>query len=126
MLRCLQGSTIPELYGIGRHHLGQPFVATSLVRGTCLSSLSYIDEEVMKAAQLALSRVHRLGVLHGDISLENMMLVDVGEEGSTASRGSAGEPRPRVIIIDLGRSYVGASRERQAREMARLRWLLRA
>jgi serine/threonine protein kinase len=94
--------------------------------------LPYIDEEVIKAAQRALSRVHRLGVLHGDISLENMMLVEAGEEGSAANkdggggRVSAEESGPRVMIVDLGRSYAGASCEQLDKEMARLRRLLRA
>ena len=152
VLYRLQGSVIPKLFGIGRHWHGTPFLATSLVRGTCLSALlPYgIPSAVRKAAVLALSRFHREGALHGDVTLNNMIVesqdgdhkagVDaaVGVEGGaggtgttagTESGGGGPKERPasaaRVVILDFGRSSMGASREEMNKEMTRLRRILR-
>ena len=123
------------------------------MRGTCLSALlPYgIPSAVRKAAVLALSRFHREGALHGDVTLNNMIVesqaedhkagVDaaVGVEGSTGGTGTTvgtesgggGGPKERpasaarVVILDFGRSSIGASREEMDKEMTRLRRILR-
>ena len=152
VLHRLQGSVIPKLFGIGRHWHGTPFLATSLVRGTCLSALlPYgIPSTVRKAAVLSLSRFHREGALHGDITLNNMIVesqdedhkagVDaaVGVEGGAGGTGTTagtengggGGPKEapsaaRVVILDFGRSSICASREEMNKEMTRLRRILR-
>jgi len=151
VLHRLQGSVIPKLFGIGRSRNGTPFLATSLVRGTCLSALlPYgIPSAVRKAAILALSRFHKEGALHGDITLNNMILESqddagydhndgavaaavVGAGGTGASVGtesSGPKEQPatarRVVILDFGRSSIGASCEKMNQEMTRLRRILR-
>jgi len=154
VLHRLQGSVIPKLFGIGRSRHGTPFLATSLVRGTCLSALlpRGIPSAVRKAAVLALSRFHKEGALHGDITLNNMILesqddagydhndsavaaavVEVGAGGTgasvvgTESGGPKEQPATtrRVVILDFGRSSIGASCEEMNQEMTRLRRILR-
>ena len=150
VLHRLQGKVIPKLLGVGRHWLGTPFLATSLVRGTSLSALlTYgIPSAVRKAAVLALSRFHKEGVLHGDVTLNNMILesqydhhkagtatVVQGSTGGTGTSagtesGGCGGPKEEpakahVVIIDFGRSSIGASREEMDQEMTRLRRILR-
>ena len=150
VLHRLQGSVIPKLFGIGRSRHGTPFLATSLVRGACLSALlPYgIPSTVRKAAVLALSRLHKEGALHGDVTLNNMILesqdddhqagvvvatavdeVSAGGTGSslvTESGGPKEQPSTaRVFILDFGRSSIGASREEMNQEITRLRRILR-
>ena len=135
---------IPKLFGVGRLWvLGTPFLATSLVRGTCFSDLAYISAEVSHAAQLSLACIHEKGAVHGDITLANLMLVaedpqDSGSSGpdtssmcnyeSTGGGGCSDDVQvaPRVMIVDFGRSYVGASREERAKEAERLQRILSA
>lgn len=121
------------------------------MRGTCLSALlPYgIPSAVRKAAILALSRFHKEGALHGDITLNNMILESqddagndhndgavaaavVGAGGTGASVGtesSGPKEQPatarRVVILDFGRSSIGASCEKMNQEMTRLRRILR-
>ena len=153
VLHRLQGSIIPTLFGIGRDRHGTPFLATSLVRGTSLSALlpCGIPSAVRKAAVLALSRFHKEGALHGDVTLNNMILesqydshkagvvaaaaVVQGSTGGTGTSagiesGGCGGPKEEpakahVVIIDFGRSSIGASREEMDQEMTRLRRILR-
>ena len=151
VLHRLQGSVIPKLFGIGRSRRGTPFLATSLVRGTCLSALlPYgIPSAVRKAAVLALSRFHKEGALHGDVTLNNMILesqdddhkagvvaaaavVEVGAGGTSSScvgpRVGGPKEQPataRVVILDFGRSSIDASREEMNQEITRLRRILR-
>ena len=116
----LQGRVIPQLLGIGELWTGAQFVATSMVQGCSLSSLPHISTEVKQGAMSALAQVHRAGVVHGDVTLDNFMLAEPDcLEGSCASKSPA-----RVIIIDFARAYMQASREQQAKEAARLRRLL--
>ena len=153
VLHRLQGSIIPKLFGIGRNQHGTPFLATSLVRGSCLSDLlPYgIPSAVRKAAVLALSRLHKEGALHGDVTLNNMIhesqdeghkagvvaaaaVVEGSAAGTDSSSGAEGgggsgpkgqQATARVVILDFGRSSIGASREEMNKEMTRLRRILR-
>ena len=84
VLLPLQGSVLPNLFGAGRLAFGTPFVATSVVRGARLSDLQAFTPAVCDAARLSLSRIHALGVAHGDIGLDNLMLV-VGDSNATGS-----------------------------------------
>ena len=73
---------LPSLFGAGRLAFGTPFIATSVVQGTRLSDLQTLTPAVCDAARLSLSRIHALGVAHGDIGLDNLMLV-VGDSDAT-------------------------------------------
>lgn len=141
MLKPLQGSVIPRLFGAGRLAFGTPFLATSFVHGTSLSMLQDIPQAVRNAACSSLSSIHALGVAHGDVGLNNLLLVmtdDSMERGLPAirttgrCRGGDGEPCPpsavkhvSVVVLDLGKAYVCHDREELTREMESFERLLR-
>lgn len=117
---------------------------TSLVRGQRLADLTLITPNVRKAAKYALTLFHQQGAAHGDVTLQNLILVSdppdriggTSQGCSTCSSSAGGREsevgavafesahRARVVIIDLGRAYVGASGDEQSEEMARLCRLL--
>ena len=67
---------------------------------------------VVDGALVALRQVHVLGVLHGDVRLDNFVAVPVGEG------------RWRVVVLDFDRAYLGAGVEALREERAQLRRLL--
>lgn len=122
VLQRLQGSVLPSLFGAGRLAFGTPFVATSVVRGTRLSDLQTFTPAVCDAARLSLSRIHALGVVHGDIGLDNLMLVvgdsnAAGRDDDPSGSGSPVEsssfralrPTPDNASGDSGSSSDGAN-----------------
>lgn len=68
-----------------------------------------VTAETSVAAVSALQQLHQLGMLHGDVRLENLVV-----DQATGS----------VKVIDLGRSVLGASRKACAAEIAKLQQLL--
>ncbi len=121
MLKELQGSVLPELLGVGSLVLGGAVLVMTYVAGTPLSRLPQISAEVAEAAETALAEVHKRGVAHGDIRLENFVLLaapataaaPVGDvasssEGGSGSAGSSGGVR--VVLLDLGCAYVDPPR----------------
>jgi hypothetical protein len=136
VLHELQGSVIPTLFGVGRLWFGASFIATSLVRGSCLADLPpSLPPSVRQAAQAALSCLHAKGVIHGDITLNNLMVeeqwqqegpLQEGRKGkASCSRGGEEKGNCVVVIVDLGRARMGATLEQRAAEAARLSRLLR-
>ena len=113
MLQSLQGSVLPSLFGAGRLAsiaFGTPFVATSVVQGTRLSDLQSITPTVRKAARLSLSRIHALGVAHGDIGLDNLLLTVAGGSDTTGSddRSGSGSPVDSSSFQPLSRPAFGS------------------
>ena len=91
VLRSLQGDVIPVLEGVGQLPSGHMFLATSLVRGTALQHLpgAGIKARVRTAARAAVARLHSLGVVHGDLTLDNMIWVRTKKEAASNEAGSA-------------------------------------
>ena len=85
---------LPCLFGVGRLAFGTPFVATSVVKGTRLSDIETFTPAVRDAALKSLSHIHALGVAHGDIGLDNLLLVvgDTGALGSDDDPSGSGSP----------------------------------
>ena len=87
-----------------------------------------------KSAVRALPRLHKEGVLHGDITLSNIMVETHDPKGDSVIINTAGletgaesakeQTAPRVVIMDFGRASFCPSREERNMEMARLRQLL--
>lgn len=57
VLRPLQGTVLPRMFGVGRLESGYGFLAMSVIRGTPLSRLSEITPAVVAAAEAALAQV---------------------------------------------------------------------
>lgn len=132
VLHALQGSVIPALFGVGRLWFGAPFIATSLIRGSCLADLPSPPPPVRRAARAALSCLHAEGVIHGDLTLWNLMVEEQQQQEGPQQEGRKGEASCRggekgdcvVVIVDLGRAMVGATLEQRRAEAARLSRLL--
>lgn len=90
----MQGSVLPRLFGAGRLAFGTPFVATSVVKGTRLSDMQTFAPAVRDAARASLARIHALGVAHGDIGLDNLLLVLDGRDAMGSDDGSSGSGSP--------------------------------
>lgn len=107
-----QGKLIPRLLSVGTFGPDVHYIASGLVQGTALSELDVISTEVKEAAVSALAQLHaeeNAAFLHGDIRLENVICV----EGSNS-----------CVIIDFGRSRLGADAAEQAAEKQQLTALL--
>ncbi|KXZ46815.1 hypothetical protein GPECTOR_40g549 [Gonium pectorale] len=120
LLAELQGSVLPELLAAGRtfDDLNVYFIATALVPGETLWQVlgqRWLQPEEMAAAVGALQQLHaaRPGFLHGDVRLENVMLL----------RREPGEAA-RCMVLDLGLSRLDGSEEEQRAEVRGLRELL--
>ena len=97
---------------------GDAFLAMELVLpGTSLTEMS-LEPGLCTAAKEALARVHALGVVHGDVRLENML---VSQPKTPPRSGSAPSC---VVLLDFGHARCGASTEDIAAEMAYLQQLL--
>lgn len=108
VLQSLQGKLVPELYGFGPYSMGVYFIAVSFVEGTPLHRLDVIPLEVGRAAAATLDMVHRcgkMGFLHGDVGAPNFICL----KGAN-----------RCVLVDFGRSRLGASRAEQQAEMQQL------
>jgi hypothetical protein len=86
-LHALQGSAVPQLLGDGRWDSGVHFIALRRLRGRTLAQVAaagggVLEPQVRAAALSALDSVHAAapGLLHGDIRLHNLMLLDSEEE----------------------------------------------
>jgi predicted Ser/Thr protein kinase len=113
-LQVLQGSCVPRVLGHGLiAFYNEYFLALELLHGTPLARLPQpLEPAVWDGAVAALRQVHALGVLHGDVRLENFVAVPVGAEG---------EVRWRVVVLDFDRAYLSASSDALRKERAELR-----
>jgi tRNA A-37 threonylcarbamoyl transferase component Bud32 len=71
------------------------------VDGVPLSTLAALTPEIGLAAQRTLRLVHQCGVLHGDIRLDNIMLL----------APTAAAPGPRIVFVDFGLSRMAGHDE---------------
>jgi len=111
LLSALQGDVIPVLEGCGFWKDENVFfVATSLVDGDHPGSSSRAG---LPAAEEALRKIHALGLLHGDIKEENILLRN--NDGAW-----------KVWYLDLGLSRLSSSADDFAEEVAELRAVFRA
>lgn len=113
-LEKLQGSCVPRVLGHGLiAYYDEYFLALELLQGMPLARLPQpLEPAVWEGAVAALRQVHTLGVLHGDVRLENFVAVPVGAEG---------EVRWRVVVLDFDRAYLSASSDALRKERAELR-----
>lgn len=147
-LEDLQGVVIPTYLGIGRIPLtGSGFILTSLVKGRPLSCLDEKErvKEVAEAARQALSLIHQRGVAHGDVRLENILLLDNDDEMEEGDKEEESEEEKeeeeeepemeeeeertqsthRVMFLDFGWSFIARKKTLRA-EMRQLDSLLRS
>lgn len=62
------------------------------------------DQDLACQAQQVLSKVHARGVLHGDLNVDNFMVVEHG-------------PSPQLFLLDFSNGEVLQDADRQAEEM---------
>lgn len=90
---------------------------------SCASAcaIAFRAARVAKTAVHALERVHSAcpGLCHGDIRLQNIMLVQEGEEGAATPAGAM------CMVIDFGRACFERSKQEQRREVQQLALLVR-
>jgi tRNA A-37 threonylcarbamoyl transferase component Bud32 len=117
VLQKLQGNVVPHLLSVGRLVAGVHFIATRLIPGTPLSSLPTVPAPVADAAVHALSRAHEAhtGFIHGDIRLQNIMLVD---------SASGSDTTVRCMVIDFGRSRLDGTPSDKVKEVKKLKRML--
>lgn len=120
-LHSVQGEIVPRLLVAGHYTMGVYVIVTARISGMPLSDLEVIPQPVAKAAVHALERVHSAcpGLCHGDIRLQNIMLVQEGEEGAATTAGAM------CMVIDFGRACFECSKQEQRREVQQLASLLR-
>nr|PNR35620.1 hypothetical protein PHYPA_021470 [Physcomitrium patens] len=105
----LWGVFVPRLIGYGTTNNGRVvFIATELIDGVELGEVA-VTREVETAALEALAAVHACGLLHGDVSLSNIMVV--------------WGKKPTVRILDFGFSCITSNKKLQEAERVRLKRL---
>nr|PNR29265.1 hypothetical protein PHYPA_027957 [Physcomitrium patens] len=103
----LWGIFVPRLIGYGTTNNGRVvFIATELIDGVELGEVA-VTREVETAAIQALAAVHACGLLHGDVSLSNIMVV--------------WGKNPTVRILDFGFSCITSNKKLQKAERVRLK-----
>ncbi|PNH06126.1 hypothetical protein TSOC_007545 [Tetrabaena socialis] len=113
----LQGTVVPKLLAAGHANHGVYYIAVSRLPGQPLSEVAQpFPPGVVKAAEDALRQLHAAcpGFLHGDIRLENMILLPPGSGGGDCAK---------CMAIDFGRARLGRAQE-QDMEVRQLRRLL--
>lgn len=135
-LRQLQGTCVPRLLGQGYTDGGREyFMALSLVCGTPLDRLpAPLHGDVKRAAMATLGLVHSAGVLHGDICLRHLWLLQRpnrphGQPGPGAGEAAAGgsSSTPTVMLLDFGNSRISrAAAQQMGAERQQLQALLDA
>ena len=123
LLEPLQGQVVPRLLGAGYLDFGVHFLATSTIDGTPLSSLPHVTDAVASGALLALQRIRDVlpGFLHGDIRLENVLVLST--HGGEGGGGGDGEADAACMFVDFACSQVGGSMAEQREEEKRLKRL---
>jgi hypothetical protein len=124
-LQAVQGSAVPRLLAAGRLPGGVHFIASQLIKGQPLAALPSITVPVAAAASRALASVHTAcpSLCHGDVRLENVMLLAEQQGHSSSSSSSI---QPSCVVIDFGQSWFGASAAHQLQEREWLQRLLQA
>lgn len=118
VLASLQGDVIPVLVSWGWTWEGAAFfLATSLIEGASLNAVSGSAASLTKlqlGAEARLRRIHALGVAHGDISMENLVV----------ERSPKGEFR--VVFLDLGMAHAPASAAEKSADTRALKEVFRS
>ncbi|KAK9829673.1 hypothetical protein WJX72_007293 [[Myrmecia] bisecta] len=96
---CIQGRYVPRLLAAGVGMDGWCYMlATGLVAGRPLDPRRHWEDRALAPhAQEALAALHDAGVLHNDIRLDNMLVLEEPGAGAT-----------RVMFIDLHLAVLGA------------------
>eukprot|EP00877_Chromochloris_zofingiensis_P011390 jgi/Chrzof1/6504/Cz18g13220.t1 len=116
-LSAEQGQLLPRMVGHGSMVAGMQYIALEKIDGVDLSDLPCITDDVAAAAMDALVTLqqHHPGFVHGDIRLENIMLLATPRPGESSS----------VMLIDLAWSKLGGSEAQQECEVQELTQLLK-
>ncbi|KXZ51972.1 hypothetical protein GPECTOR_11g94 [Gonium pectorale] len=139
-LAQVQGSSVPQMLSHGTTETNLRYIALRPMEGSqrlsdCVRPFS---RAVAVAALRALQDVQAAcpGFVHGDLELENMLLVPgaAGTSGgaveaggaSYASSGTAGDGggAPRCVLLDFARSRLDGDEQQRERERAELKQLL--
>ncbi|PNH01453.1 hypothetical protein TSOC_012662 [Tetrabaena socialis] len=113
----LQGTVVPKLLAAGHANYGVYYIAVSRLPGQPLSEVARpFPPGVVKAAEDALRQLHAAcpGFLHGDIRLQNMILLPPGSPDGDCAK---------CMVIDFGRARLGRAEE-QDMEVRQLQTLL--
>ncbi|PNH04106.1 hypothetical protein TSOC_009783 [Tetrabaena socialis] len=113
----LQGTVVPKLLAAGHANHGVYYIAVSRLPGQPLSEVARpFPPGVVKAAEDALRQLHAAcpGFLHGDIRLQNMILLPPGSPGGDCAK---------CMVIDFGQARLGRAEEQDV-EVRQLRTLL--
>eukprot|EP00878_Enallax_costatus_P034068 GHUV01037679.1.p1 GENE.GHUV01037679.1~~GHUV01037679.1.p1 ORF type:complete len:120 (-),score=21.80 GHUV01037679.1:40-399(-) len=111
-----QGRLVPRCRAAGHAYDGVYYIATERIDGHDLSAYeSGVPEPVAAAALAALRALGQAfpGFLHGDIRLQNVLLVSDDSDA-----------KPRCMWVDLGRSSMNGSKRQQLAEHDMLKTLL--
>lgn len=111
ILRELQGKWIPRVKMAGILN-GIEFVLATEFMGTDICN-ERLDRRDCMQIRTALSAIHNLGVLHGDIRPQNILVRRDGQ-------------KPQFAIIDFGLSKIAKDKKALKREAKRLESLLAA
>jgi serine/threonine protein kinase len=109
-LERLQGHVIPQFKGAG-YSAGGLLLSITELAGSPIDTNNLSDLERGEIIT-ALSRIHREGVIHNDIRLENI-LIECHPKSFT------------IKIIDFALSKRSTSKNEAKREMLSLKWMLR-
>ncbi|KAG2501381.1 hypothetical protein HYH03_001169 [Edaphochlamys debaryana] len=149
-LASLQGLAVPQVMGHGQMPYLMRYVAMRPLAGRTLADVPRAERSgaVADAALEALLAVQRCcpGFVHGDVQLENFMLLEPPAAGAAAEEGpegcgaaagggsctgggggggsSGGGGGPRCVLLDFARSRLDGDTRAQQRELAKLRGLL--
>ncbi|PNG99895.1 hypothetical protein TSOC_014315 [Tetrabaena socialis] len=131
-LTMLQGSVVPLVLAHGKLPYGLRYIALRPIEGgePLSGCLQPFPRAVAVAALRALQEVQAAcpGFVHGDVRLENLLLVRAPGRGGAAE--GEGEPDAlggaalRCVLLDFARSRMDGSEQQQQRELAQLRQLL--
>lgn len=130
-LAAAQVRAVPQLLGVGHLYLGVHYLATAMVHGQPLSCVQPLTREVAAAAGRALAQVHAAhpGLLHGDVRLQNILLVtsssqlpagEASSSGSSSGGSSSSEPSLECKVVDFGASSWDGSPAAQQQEVRQL------
>eukprot|EP00877_Chromochloris_zofingiensis_P006562 jgi/Chrzof1/2159/Cz11g04140.t1 len=108
-LSAEQGKLLPRMLGHGSIIAGVKYIALENIDGVPLSDLPYITEKVAAAAFNALVTLQQRhpGFVHGDIRLQNIMLLATPRPGESST----------CMLLDLAWSQMDGSEAQQEHEV---------
>lgn len=104
-MSSLWGIEVPRLLTYGPYYSLKYAIVLSEIKGRTLQKT---DTSLLSVAESALQSVHRVGYLHGDVRLENLLVHE----------------QSKVFIIDFGLSSKSADAKAFLRELKQLRTCL--